>query len=419
MAQSLIDFSQLRDPNIGGRFMEGYDAQRARQLSDLNTRKMLEEQAYIQQQRAEQARYAQEANTLFANPQGLMRTVSPAEQARAARLRAGVPVMAPNAGAEFDQSTYQPTQEIDTDRLSTAMMKNPLLREQGVKMFQSAQEKREAEKAKFLEGRQKAKEKAETPFKIEEVGVGDGNFQQALVLNDGSVKLIGSPYSAQEKARRAAASAGGQRGVLGVSPEGMAYNLNPYTNSVTPYMLNGQPFKVAAWDEGAQAKIASSKKEGAAIGEARGTAVSGLQKAVDESDKAFKALDEISKHPGFKSYIGATLRPGFSYIDGTPEADFKVRLKELTGGAFLQAFQALKGGGAITEIEGTKATEAIARMSKATSEKEFNAAMNDYRTVIQKGVQRIRGTASQSVMGAGAAGAKVPTTQSGATVGNW
>jgi hypothetical protein len=71
---SIIDFSQLRDPNIGGRFMEGYDAQRARQLSDLNTRKMLEEQAYIQAQREKAAAdAAAQAEFLRSAPQRFMR----------------------------------------------------------------------------------------------------------------------------------------------------------------------------------------------------------------------------------------------------------------------------------------------------------------------------------------------------------
>jgi hypothetical protein len=70
-------------------------------------------------------------------------------------------------------------------------------------------------------------------------------------------------------------------------------------------------------------------------------------------------------------------------IPGTPQADFESRLGQIQGAAFLQAFESLKGGGAITEIEGQKATQAISRMNAATSEREFKAAANDFLAVVE------------------------------------
>jgi hypothetical protein len=48
----------------------------------------------------------------------------------------------------------------------------------------------------------------------------------------------------------------------------------------------------------------------------------------------------------------------------------------------------LRGTGAITEVEGAKATAAKNRMSTATSEKEFNDAAKDYMDIIQQGVKQ-------------------------------
>ena len=70
--------------------------------------------------------------------------------------------------------------------------------------------------------------------------------------------------------------------------------------------------------------------------------------------------------------------------------DFDVRLDQLKGQQFLQAFESLKGGGAITEIEGKKATDAIARMDAASSEAEFTKAAREFQSVIRQGVARAK-----------------------------
>jgi hypothetical protein len=54
----------------------------------------------------------------------------------------------------------------------------------------------------------------------------------------------------------------------------------------------------------------------------------------------------------------------------------------------LEAFEALRGGGSITEKEGEKATAARTRMSLAQSEKEFVTAAREYQDVIKVGVKR-------------------------------
>ena len=91
-------------------------------------------------------------------------------------------------------------------------------------------------------------------------------------------------------------------------------------------------------------------------------------------------------HPGFKAAVGASsLIPT---MPGSKAADFEARLDEIKGGAFLEAYNTLRGGGSITEVEGQKATQAITRMSTAQSEKEFIDAARDFQNVIRTGIKR-------------------------------
>lgn len=77
-------------------------------------------------------------------------------------------------------------------------------------------------------------------------------------------------------------------------------------------------------------------------------------------------------------------------IPGTKAAGFMAKFDQLQGQQFLEAYQSLKGGGSITEVEGEKATKAISSMQLATSETEFRKAAKDYQEVIDKGLERAR-----------------------------
>lgn len=69
--------------------------------------------------------------------------------------------------------------------------------------------------------------------------------------------------------------------------------------------------------------------------------------------------------------------------------DLNVKIEQLQGQAFLQAFESLKGGGAITEREGIAAQKAIARLDRAQSEQAFREALTELRDIAQRGLGRI------------------------------
>ncbi len=68
--------------------------------------------------------------------------------------------------------------------------------------------------------------------------------------------------------------------------------------------------------------------------------------------------------------------------------DLVTRIEQLQGQAFLQAFESLKGGGAITEREGQAATNAIARLNRAQSAEAFREGLRDLQEIYQRAVDR-------------------------------
>lgn len=122
-----------------------------------------------------------------------------------------------------------------------------------------------------------------------------------------------------------------------------------------------------------------------------------VNELIGERDEKGRLLKYASPHPGFESVVGATWTPGLRFVPGTDSAGFMARFDQIKGASFLEAFESLKGGGAITEKEGSKATEAINRMSIATNEREFVRAAMDLQDVMRKGVQR-----AQELAGRGA-----------------
>jgi hypothetical protein len=166
--------------------------------------------------------------------------------------------------------------------------------------------------------------------------------------------------------------------------------------------LQGQRMQ---YDPQLQANIAEAKAAGEFMGKNKATAAAALPSAIQSADEGIRLIDEMigkapvikdgkvvtkgtAPHPGFSSYVGAALIPGQRFIEGSPTASFEVRQKQIEGKAFLEAFNVLRGAGAITEKEGEKGTAAIMRMNKATSEKEYIAAGRELQEVLRAGKQR-------------------------------
>jgi hypothetical protein len=165
------------------------------------------------------------------------------------------------------------------------------------------------------------------------------------------------------------------------------------------------------YDPQLQANIAQAKEYGQTLGKNRALAEAALPGAIQTADESIRLIDEMvgkapvikdgkviekgtAPHPGFKNYVGAALVPGMRFVEGSDTASFDIRQKQIEGKAFLEAFNALKGGGSITEKEGEKGTQAIMRMNKASSEREYIAAARELQDILRAGRDRARTKAS-------------------------
>jgi hypothetical protein len=169
---------------------------------------------------------------------------------------------------------------------------------------------------------------------------------------------------------------------------------------------------------------AAAKARGKVIAENKVEAERALPGAIATAEQTLTLIDEmigdarVSKDgkkwevpegkrapaPGFESYVGMTLMPFARFAEGSPAASFERRQLQIEGKTFLEAFESLRGGGAITEVEGAKGQQAISRMNKAQSEVEYVKAARELQEVVRKGVERARTKAGVAPGGGGAAG---------------
>lgn len=127
-----------------------------------------------------------------------------------------------------------------------------------------------------------------------------------------------------------------------------------------------------------------------AVEQAKATQAAQEQLPSEETQvsRVSRYIDELKEHPGLEA--GTGLSSLFPVVPGSDRADFEARKNQLLGGVFLQGFQMLKGGGPVTEVEGLKAEQAMARMDTATSKEDFVEAMEDYQQALEDGLQKLR-----------------------------
>lgn len=146
---------------------------------------------------------------------------------------------------------------------------------------------------------------------------------------------------------------------------------------------------------GYQAKDLKGAAKAREVGEAQGQAAAKIPAALIDAASTSKKIDELLATKELDSIVGGfdQFRP--SWTLGESGADALARLEQLQGGAFLQAFNTLKGGGAITEAEGRKAEQAIARMQRSQSEDVFRIALQDFRDAINDGIKKLQASAGE------------------------
>ena len=150
----------------------------------------------------------------------------------------------------------------------------------------------------------------------------------------------------------------------------------------------------AAQDPNLQAQKTRQVAQAGVLGKEQGTAITDLPTKYDAANESVKLLDELISHPGHDLALGKTRMTGAHMIPGTDAYDFEVRRKQIGGKQFLEAFQSLRGGGQITEVEGAKAEQAIARMDASQTEESFDAAAKEFQEIIKRGLERTKKAAT-------------------------
>ena len=181
------------------------------------------------------------------------------------------------------------------------------------------------------------------------------------------------------------------------TPEGM-FVFDTRTKQVSPMMgPNGTPLVKATDSPELQGDIAGSRKAEEIRAGAQAQAQVDLPQKEATADQTIKLVKELRDHPGMPGVVGLPDNPMAlrGMVPGTNEANFKAGLEQLQGQQFLQAYETLKGSGQITEIEGTKAQNAIARMQTSQSEAAFKKAADDFVEIIEGAVGRAKKKAGQ------------------------
>lgn len=135
------------------------------------------------------------------------------------------------------------------------------------------------------------------------------------------------------------------------------------------------------------------KSAGTAAGTASGTAAGALPGATQMASQINAQIEDLKNDP----YLPNMLGPVDSRLPNvsTDAARVQGKLNQLQGGAFLQARQMLKGGGAITDYEGQKAEGAYARLNQAQTPEDFKAALDEFNYYVQQGLAKLQAQAGQ------------------------
>lgn len=138
------------------------------------------------------------------------------------------------------------------------------------------------------------------------------------------------------------------------------------------------------------AEMAGNKKRAEVWAEKQTNAEYDMPRQQLNAQQTIDLVDKLISHPGFSSAVGlSSLIDPRNYIPGYDAKDFNIMFDQLKGKQFLEAYNTLKGGGQITEIEGKKATDALSRMNKASSEQAFIQAAKDFKQSIIDGYAKL------------------------------
>jgi hypothetical protein len=140
-------------------------------------------------------------------------------------------------------------------------------------------------------------------------------------------------------------------------------------------------------------KDVSGEAAAQAEGKERGTAQVQAPAAAITAQQTVAKIDELLSNPdigaisGWESYLPGPTSAAADLMAGRKlgaTLGLRTRVGQLVGSAFLEAYNGLRGGGQITEVEGKKAEDAIARLGTAQTDADFRQALLDFREAVSR-----------------------------------
>ncbi len=199
-------------------------------------------------------------------------------------------------------------------------------------------------------------------------------------------------------------------GGSGIEPEGTefgvspVFGVNPDGNTVFAQLGKDGSVKVQNVD-GFTPLSPGDKASDTAEGKARGEARAALPGIETNATQMLSMIDALTNDPYLDSMVGP-VSGRMPNLSGSSQR-VQARMDQIGGQTFLQAYNMLRGGGVITDIEGQKATDALARLNTAQNPEDYRAALNELRTIVQSGLDKARRTAGGGIGGPVQAGTNI------------
>lgn len=128
-----------------------------------------------------------------------------------------------------------------------------------------------------------------------------------------------------------------------------------------------------------------------ALGKEQGTATATLPAAKITAEQTMGNIDQLLADPNLSSVSGVeSYLPDMAIGTFSPATlGLRRRVEQLKGSAFLEAYNGLRGGGQITEVEGKKAEQALARLDTAQTDQDFVTALKDFQDAVRTGYAKL------------------------------
>lgn len=183
---------------------------------------------------------------------------------------------------------------------------------------------------------------------------------------------------------------------LGPTPPQVAPPLAPpsIAPSVAPTAPRTQPLSTLQNEANAKRTLAGAEAGGRTTGEKVAGAEFDLPRVTDTVNQALVDINQLRSHPGLQYITGMYSKA--PVIPGTSQASAQALAQQVQGQTFLQAYQQLRGGGAITDTEGQKATQAIARLNQSQSTEDYQKGLDELAGILRTGLERAQGQAGKA-----------------------